>query len=734
MQFLSKFLRGFGIVAILIFCSGSIWIGSWVREIGNEQQRKAFSYTSIFDNVFYDYRMRKSLDPYQKINNIVLAKVDDLSLKKIGRFPWSRDVWAKLIGRLKNYGAKVLAFDVLYSEPEKMCGPVSNDDLLAASFKDFQSIEGNKILLSYGSEPYEIEDQVYKEMPEELFNFILDSKQESESAALAQYWVLSTTYPIKKLRDTNPLMGYISNVEDSDGVFRYYPLVNNVSGLYLPSFGLQAFTSFTGKAVSLQVAQNSQSATFKIDDKPALKLNSRGETKIRWIGEVGNFAQVSLLDIWEREDDPEIRKMLAGNLIFIGSTAVGAHDLRNTAISSKLPGVYAHMNMTYMLMNNFFYQSDEQSINTSLIILGVGSLIMILVQLLSNPVLDLFTLIGLLAGAYLLDTQFLIGNGYEIKLFFIFLSYVSIYSWNTFLNFSRSNEEKKMIKGTFARFVAPTVVDEMLQDPSKVKIGGQRKDITCMFSDVRDFTSISEKLDAQQLSHALNQYMTKMTNIVFDTDGTVDKYIGDAIVALWGAPVDVGNHADKAVTAAIRMIELMPIVNEEFAKQGLPEFKYGIGLNSGECSVGNMGSDKIFSYTALGDNMNLGARLEGLCKPYGSMITISEFTKARLDENKYLIRKLDRVRVKGKEQPVEIFEVLTTLHPFFSDRVSYDLYQGSVVHFQSKNFSKAKAGFEQILAKYPSDIASKRFAAISEEYIQTPPDENWDGVYTFKEK
>jgi adenylate cyclase len=731
MQFLSKFLRGFGIVTILIFCSGSIWIGTWIREVDH---LKSLTFTSTFDNVFYDYRMKHNLSHDKKINNIVLAKIDDLSLKQIGRFPWSRDVWAKLIGRLKNYGAKVLAFDVLFSEPEKMCGPISNDDLLAQSIKDFQSIDGNKILLSYTVEPHEMLDQTFKEMPEELYNFILDSKQDSEKASLSKSWVNSSTYPIKKLLEASPQLGYISNEEDSEGVFRFYPLVRNISGLYIPSFSLQAFTTFTGQAVSLQIPQISQYAKFKIDEKEVLTLNSDGETKIRWIGGDANFAQISLKDVWEREDDPEIRKILAGNLIFIGSTAVGAHDFRNTPINSKLPGVYAHMNMTYMLMNNFYYKTDTESIHLSLIILGVGSLIMILVQLLSNPVLDLFTLIGLLAGAYLLDTQFLIGNGYEIKLFFIFLSYVSIYSWNTFLNFSKSNEEKKMIKGTFARFVAPTVVDEMLQDPSKVKIGGQRKDITCMFSDVRDFTSISEKLDAQQLSHALNQYMTKMTNIVFDTDGTVDKYIGDAIVALWGAPVDVGNHADKAVTAAIRMIELMPIVNEEFAKQGLPEFKYGIGLNSGECSVGNMGSDKIFSYTALGDNMNLGARLEGLCKPYGSMITISEFTKARLDESKYLIRKLDRVRVKGKEQPVEIFEVLTTLHPLFSDRVSYELYQGSVVHFQSKNFTEAKAGFEQILAKYPSDIASKRFAVISEEYIQTPPDENWDGVYTFKEK
>ena len=210
----------------------------------------------------------------------------------------------------------------------------------------------------------------------------------------------------------------------------------------------------------------------------------------------------------------------------------------------------------------------------------------------------------------------------------------------------------------------------MLANPDLVKVGGEKKNITVFFSDVRDFTSISEKLTPEELSSCLNQYMGVMTDIIFKTSGTLDKYIGDAIVAFWGAPLVVENHAYKAVKAAIEMIEVLPSINESFREQGFPEFKHGIGLNTGDCSVGNMGSDTIFQYTALGDSMNLGARLESLCKYYGVQLNISEFTKDAIPpelQKNLTFRILDKVRVKGKEEAVTIYEVLHPSHPFMKD-------------------------------------------------------------------
>jgi adenylate cyclase len=244
-------------------------------------------------------------------------------------------------------------------------------------------------------------------------------------------------------------------------------------------------------------------------------------------------------------------------------------------------------------------------------------------------------------------------------------------------------------------------------------------DITCLFSDVRDFTSISEGLSANDLAQSLNFYMSRMTDIVFETKGTLDKYIGDAIVAIWGAPLPIGNHAQHAVEAAIRMVEAMPLVNEEFKKLGRPEFRVGLGLNSGECSVGNMGSDRIFSYTALGDNMNLGARLEGLCKYYGTQILISEYTLERIDKN-IQARPIDKVIVKGKTRPVEIFEVLYSFHPMKKDPEALNFYVTAHKLFLMKNFQGALEIFEQLLLSLEDDKPTKRLRDLCRKYIDHP--------------
>jgi adenylate cyclase len=733
MGILSNLLRGFVILLILLASAGAIFLSFIIREVDSPTVKQALGFTASFEGSFYDYRMNKLIDKEKLVPQVVLAKVDDASIKDIGRFPWSRDVWAQIVTNLKNYGAKVLAFDVMFSEVEKSCSEISGDTLFAAAIEDFQSIPGNKVILGYGSEPYQIEEMTFAEMPEELYNFIVESKQSGDSG-LAQYWVSSTTYPIKELLNAGAHLGFISNREDNDGVFRYYPLVNNFDSIYLPSLALISYLSLIEDEERVLQISEYGNADYIINDKHKLTLNSVGETKIRWIGGIENFPDVPLMDIYRKADDPEIRKIVEGKLVFIGSTAIGAHDFRNTSIDAKLPGVYAHMNVVHMLMDKFFYKPANLSTSYSLWLLALGAFILLIVQFFKNPFFDLFALISIMVGSYYVDIKFLLPEGFEIRLFFCYFAYLGVYSWNTFLNFSASNQEKKMIKGTFARFVAPTVVDEMLNDPSQVKVGGQRKDITCMFSDVRDFTSISEALGAEELARALNIYMGQMTDIVFETEGTVDKYIGDAIVALWGAPLDIGNHAEKAVNAAIKMIELMPKINDDFKAQNLPEFKIGIGLNSGECSVGNMGSDKIFSYTALGDNMNLGARLEGLCKPYGALILISGYTFARLDPEKFKCRKLDLVRVKGKTQPVEIYEVLTSLHPLMNDQEMYLVFVQSVDDFHSRKFDAAVMGFEAVLSKYPEDVPSKRFLKMAQDYIKEPPADDWDGVYTFTTK
>jgi adenylate cyclase len=225
-----------------------------------------------------------------------------------------------------------------------------------------------------------------------------------------------------------------------------------------------------------------------------------------------------------------------------------------------------------------------------------------------------------------------------------------------------------------------------------------------------------------------------MTRIILNNKGVVDKYIGDAIVAFWGAPIAIGDHVNKAVDGAVKMLEALPAINDEFKSQGLPEFKIGLGLNSGECSVGNMGSDTIFAYTALGDNMNLGARLESLCKYYGAQILVSEYTYKKMDKERFKARKIDNAVVKGKEEPVGVYEVLYSYHPFMIDENAYNNFIKAFELFIDKDFAGALKLFDDILSDHPEDKSSLRIKERCEHFIQNPPEANEHIITTMTTK
>lgn len=730
---LSKIIQYFGVFLIITFSAMSILFTLSIRDIDDPEIKKIMSYTSFFEDRFYDLRMNINLDRTKFDKRIVLAAVDDPSLKEIGRFPWSREVWAQFVDKMRIYGAKIISFDVFFSEDEKACNQASPDIQFADAIKRFRAVPGNEVVLPYSVSKY-IEDS-YKEIPDTLFNFILDTK-ENEEGKLKKYFVAKNVLPIQTLIDTESALGHIEVEEDVDGIFRHYPIVSNIDDLYLPSFGLITYQKFTGDKGLLELLGRDQT-TLKLKTGD-ISVNYKGETKVRWMGAAQSFPFLSIKDILKAPDDSvEMREKISGNVIFVGSTAFGAHDLRHTPIDPMLPGIYFHMNMLYMLLEGMYFTHTSNSAMYSWIMLFIGTLLMLLIMRFGNPIIDLFSVIGLSLGLFYYDVYYLVHQGFEIKLFFILFSIIATYSWTTFYHFYLESIEKKKIKGTFASFVAPAIVDQMLSNPDKVKVGGEKKEITVFFSDVRDFTSISEKLTPEELSTCLNIYMGMMTDIVFDTLGTLDKYIGDAMVAFWGAPLDVENHAYHALSASIKMIEKLPEVNEIFKEQGFPLFEHGIGLNTGFCSVGNMGSDKIFSYTALGDNMNLGARLESLCKFYGVQLNISEYTLNAIPDDlrsEFSFRILDKVKVKGKENAVTIYEALHATHPFKLDPESLAKYETAFKDYQGQRFEAAVALLAPLHQKYPQDKSCKRVLEICQNFIKNPPGDDWDGVFVHTSK
>jgi adenylate cyclase len=729
-----------GILVIITFSAASIFLSTSARDLNSYgNQSFLINYASFFEDRFYDLRMKLTIDKEKKDDRLVLAAIDDKSLTKIGRWPWPRTQMVKLVDKLHHYGAKVVAFDIFFSEPEVACNAASPDLLLADSLKNFQSTPGNKIILPYSvakREEGKIDEEVYfKEAPDQLLNFMMDTRQ-TEGSNLQEYLAEKNVYPIAALANADVAIAHIEAEADADGVFRHYPITANVGSIYLPSFAVLAYEMFSGDHTVVNIP--STETAFLKTKKGNLYINYSGESKIRWIGGLDHFPTVSVYDILTSPDnDPENMRLFKNKLVFVGSTAFGANDLRNTPVDPILPGIVFHMNMVHMLLDGKFLVSEFQSTKISWIMLLGGSALIITVMLLGNAILDFFAVFLIIAGLFYLDAYYLIPKGYNNRLFFCLFSVLSCYSWSTFLHFYASNKEKKKIKGTFSRYLAPSIVNDLLKNPEKVRLGGEKKNITVFFSDVRDFTSISEKLTPEQLTLCLNKYMTMMTDTLFEHNGTLDKYIGDAMVAYWGAPVDLENHPYWAVKGAIAMIEKLPAVNEEFIRDGFPMFKHGIGLNTGECSVGNMGSNQIFSYTALGDNMNLGARLESLCKFYGVQLNISEYTKNSIPENlakEFTFRTLDKVKVKGKENSVTIYEVLHPGHHLINFKDDLQTYETAFQMYLDEKFTRASEIFDELHKKHPEDKSFERMLHMCQNFIASPPPANWDGSYTHNSK
>lgn len=724
-KLLLKSIRPVGATLILVIAFLGLVSSEFYLQVDEGSfTKKLLDYTISFESRFYDYRMRKTITEanHKKDKDIVLIQIDDYSLSELGQWPINRKVYAELLRKLTLFGAKVVAFDILFPEKSPGEGKDSPDQRLIQAFKDFHSADRQSFIGFSLLEEGAPDDEKIKDFPVELYENIINTKQEA-GANLLPWYISAYNYPETEIAESGVGLGYITMGADTDGVFRDYQLLANIDQVYVGSLALNAYEFWKGgdkSTITITQREGGSDASMKINDK-TLEIDQAGRTMVRYWGDEKQFESRSLYSVVSAKDtDEDMKSVFNGKLVFVGSTANGAHDLRHTPLAPNMPGVFAHVNIAHMLINGYFFKPKNESLKYSLILLLAGILIFIIVHRFDNPILDAVTIISLIGGSLFADYNYFIEEGYQLKLFYCYFCFGATYSWNTFLNFYEANKEKRQIKNTFARYVAPTVVEEMLKDPEHIVVGGSKMDITCLFSDVRDFTSISEGLTAQDLANMLNEYMSAMTDIVFDTKGTLDKYIGDAIVAIWGAPIAIGNHAQFAVDAAVRMAEAMPAINEEFRRRGLPFFNVGIGLNTGECSVGNMGSTRIFSYTALGDNMNLGARLEGLCKYYGAQILISEYTLSRIGRQMYQVRPVDKVIVKGRTKPVEIFEVISRVHPMTAKPQAYQFYMTGYDFFAQKNFKGALEVFEQVLVLLPEDKSTKRLKSLCEKYIADP--------------
>ncbi len=751
---MTQIIRYSGLFFIIFFSTFSILSYQFETDINNSQLpdsiKNLLTYPAPIEEKVYDSRMIALLDDSHRDMRLVLAAIDEKSLKKLGRFPWSRDQWIPLIEKLDKFGANVIAFDVVFSEPEKYLGNISPDKELSKAIKRFQSKEGKKIILPYSINiltEYDDPELYFKEAPDAIFNQMLNTKEEGESGLFINN-VSKTTFPIPELLDVKPALGYIGAKEDRDGIFRRYHLLANIDELYFPSFSLLIYQAMAKDQTELKIKHNGDAILST--KKGKIYLNTEGETKLRWIGHTTAYPVVGISEILDaKDDDPELNKLFKDTAVFIGSTSFGAHDFRHTPVHNKLPGVFLHMNMVSMMLDGRFLKHSDLSFVYSWIMLFAGTIIMFLISRLDNAIIDVATVIFLMIITFVIDYFYFMPNGYEITVFFILFPVVGIYSWETILDFYVATKDKLFLKKAFENYISPELIKDMYKSGHQPKLGGDVQVLTAFFTDIQTFSTFSEKLSVSELVELLNEYLTAMTGILLDEGGTLDKYEGDAIIAFFGAPMHFEDHAIKACRVAVSMQSKLLELRKKWKSEGdrwpeiVQNMRHRIGVNSGEIMTGNMGSTHRMNYTMMGDSVNLAARLEEAAKQYGIFTHVSEATKD-LTKDLFEMRELDTIKVVGKSEPVKTFELLGEKGKT-SDLLTKltSIFHEALSHYKEMQWDQAiekfKISLELEYERWP-DLKGKKtnpslvYLERCNNFKDNPPPKNWDGVYTLTEK
>jgi class 3 adenylate cyclase/CHASE2 domain-containing sensor protein len=567
-------------------------------------------------------------------------------------------------------------------------------------------------------------------------------------------------FPIRELTDTAAALGCVTGSPDSDGIIRRIKPFTMFDGKTVP--GLSAallMVGGAGKTISFDEKNN----TLKWEDY-TIPVDKNGNALLRFKGELERYIPYKASDIIKSALDLENGKEpllppenFAGSFVFFGLYAPGLFDIFSTPISSLYPGMGCHITMLDNILQGDFIRESSLPVNMAILFIVVTAVI----------ILTLFShRISLSVGGIVLLTAVIVAVSfgmYQSGLWLPMITYIAgilaSFITATLFNYATEGSQKRFIKSAFSQYLSPKVIERIIQDPSQLKLGGEKREMTAIFTDVRAFSTISEALgDPAKLVELLNFYLTRMSNIVLDNQGTIDKYEGDAIIAFFGAPVHMDNHASLACRAAVMMKKAEAIVNSDTLGNGLITQKVRealagkgatksaddpfplftrIGVNTGDMVVGNMGTPNKMDYTIMGNAVNLAARLEGVNKQYDTGgILISEYTRQHIGDE-FIIRPLSRVRVVGINTPLRLYELLDIASEAQAETLNMVKDWGTAFElYEKRDFSEAKNIFQAIFDKNGSDMAAKKYLDRCAKYISSPPDEKiWDnGVDNLTEK
>lgn len=780
MGIFKKFLQSIKKNWVVLFLCASIVSASYTILF---YHYRTFSFAGANDFVYkiesyildYKIRIRGPIKPSNKLG--VLA-IDEKTIQSFGTFPFSRKYYSKAFKNLKKLGVKWVGFDAIFAEEQKtILSDVSKDiknlsannssgklesisninKYLKVSHSDLyfsnaiKSFENIVLGYFYFGSKVETELNLGKRNPYLNLESILVSEIEGidmpEGLELNTYSSLSKAHGVMSntniYAESSPYFGFFSNNPDDDAINRWVTLVADANGHLMPSLALKTISEYMNREIFVlfdEIGVENIMLVNREDDGDVIEIpldpHGSGRILVNHIGGSRGFTHYSLADAYHNTFTKKERKTLKGSALLLGATAIGTNDIRPNPFDPTIDGVENHLAVMDNILTQSFYKRTVDIYKVELlIVLGIGILFAPLMMY-GSALTSGASVLLFIVGYFYWDKYAWFQNGIWAYMAIPMSEIVAMYISTTLYKFMVEEKEKRQVKGAFQHYLSPEVIDQVLDDPESLSLGGEKKELTVFFSDVRGFTTISESLSPEKLCELMNAYFTPMTGIILKNRGVLDKYIGDAIMAFWGAPVTLPNSPDIACQSSLEMLFALDNLKKEFKEKGLPDIDIGIGLNTGPMSVGNMGSAERLTYTVMGDSVNLGARLEGLTKEYGIKIMISEFTYAKITPGKFFTRDLDDIRVKGKNEPVKVFELMRPdfLEDFDQIREFIKLFEKGRTLYRTQHWDGSKKAFNDCLAMKSDDKASEVYIERIQNYLDSPPEENWSGVYTFTHK
>jgi adenylate cyclase len=732
---------GIGLVLMLLF-------------VGHAANFYNLGLISRLDNIIYDTRLVVTM-PGGVDSRIVILDIDERSLDKnaLGRWPWSRDKISKLLKKLfDEYGIVIVGFDVVFAEPDESSGLPVLDKLAKGKLKDISQFQTQLNDLRPELDYDGVMAKTLKGRPVVLGYYFSSEENAVHSGAVPEPVLPKGTFQGRTIAFTSwkgyggnlpefqanaANAGHFNPLIDADGVSRRVPILAEYQGAYYEALSLAMIRVLAqypkvepGFPPDRFISRSYSGLEWLKVGPVTIPVDETVSALIPYRGKRGSFKYISLADVYF---DKVPKDELKGKIALVGTSAPGLLDLRSAPVGSVYPGVEIHANLIAGMLDNNIKQKPPYMLGAEVILLLIGGIVLSILVPLLSPLRA--TLVSVLAIVLITGFNVLVWTkgGMVLPLASSLLMTIALFAFNMSWGYFVESRSKRQFTELFGQYVPPELVDKMAEDPEKYSMEGKSEELTVLFSDIVGFTSISESLQPRELSQFINDYLTAMSMVIRNNRGTLDKYIGDAIMAFWGAPVDDPEHARQGVISAMAMQAELDKLRVQMLERGWPEIRIGIGVNTGNMRVGDMGSKLRKAYTVMGDAVNLGSRLEGLTRIYGVPIIVGPQTKQAVKD--IVFREIDRVKVKGKDEPVDIYEPIGMdgqVDKKLMDEIK--LWHKALRAYRAQNWDEAEMDLFNLQRMSPGNKLYELYFERIKQCRAEPPGPNWDGVTAFKTK